>query len=47
MLAAKEREAAQSIVARASGRFFLLQWMQQCGVRLPAEAGDGPGALKR
>jgi hypothetical protein len=35
-LAAQDRRAIQNIVARASRRFFLLQWMQHCGVRLPA-----------
>src|SRR5262245_22084371 len=40
MLAAQEREAIRNIVARASRRFFLLQWMQHCGVRLPADVRD-------
>jgi hypothetical protein len=35
-LATKDREATRDIVVTASRRFFLLQWMQHCGVRLPA-----------
>jgi hypothetical protein len=39
-LAVQDRQAIQTIVVSASRRFFLLQWMQQRSVRLPAVVRD-------
>jgi hypothetical protein len=40
LLAAQDREAMRHIVAGAGRRFFLLQWMELCGVRPPVSARE-------